>query len=696
MTHISSNNTELTASADSASQPEELVLPDLFTVISDGLVCIDRTFHIRKKNDAFVQMFPCADLEKQHCYEILHQRSEPCGDCMICAGLQGRTRAGEKIRFFEYPRESTGKGRWLRSNVFPILDKDGGVNGVLTILRDITENKQLLERLHADEERHKSFFTAMTNGAVIAAVVRDETGRPADYTITDINETELKRYGKTIQEVQGRSLLSLYSGISVTSHDTGDKWRQGIEDAADGKSGIYHIYNSDLSDGYSEVVVFPIGQNFIGLLIYNETARILAESFRTRSQAVIEHSAFPVCWVDIDGTILYGNEAARQAAGYYEFTATLSSQNEKQASGKKSAYFFNQWISSEKDWIKFVEQLRQRKNMTFETCLKRYDGTTYMALATCDYIVTPELTDFIAMTWCNLSDQIKLIEAEHGEKFKTRFLAHISQEIKTPLNELFAAVEHLKQQCRNKSQLGAVAAVQSIEKRLLTVVGNVLDLTNFDEGQIVIQPQPFDLPYLIQDVADIVSPQAEKKNIHFSLHFETELPKDVFGAPERLRQVLITLLSYNINLTQEGDVGLTAAFGSWKMHKGISYAEIRFDITDTGHIDSDQRNRIAKMFSLSSSDDAESVAADSSADAGGQQYLGIGTSLLLAKRIVELMGGTLTAESGQNTGSHFCILLPMQVVPKTISDKDNDASRGFWTKWIKPWFNCNEKENTPA
>ena len=225
------------------------------------------------------------------------------------------------------------------------------------------------------------------------------------------------------------------------------------------------------------------------------------------------------------------------------------------------------------------------------------------------------------------------LEAERASAAKSEFLAAMSHEIRTPLNGVIGYADLLL----DETDLGPGARrhadrIRTAGAALLTVVNDVLDFSKVEAGQIEIVPRPFALEALIDNAVSIVRPSAERKGLTLAVTCGSDLPDWVEGDEDRLRQVLLNLLTNAVKFTSAGRIGLTILTGPHSL---------RFEIHDTGiGIPADKCDRLFRRFSQ----------VDGSIS---REYGGTGLGLAISKSLVELMGGTIGVASAVGCGSIF-------------------------------------------
>jgi signal transduction histidine kinase len=219
---------------------------------------------------------------------------------------------------------------------------------------------------------------------------------------------------------------------------------------------------------------------------------------------------------------------------------------------------------------------------------------------------------------------------------KSRFIAGMSHEFRTPLTAILGYSELILDRASNETDIAAHSqAVARAARHLLSMVDNILDQARLDDGNVLLSQGPVNVRDLVDDLAAIMAPLAAARFIAFGAYVASAVPQAIVTDVVRLRQVLLNLLGNAVKFTERGEVRLEV---DW--HGGALQAAV----IDTGP-------GIA-------ADELQSIFEEYRRGRGTDGVRGVGLGLNIARRLTELLGGTVDVESEVGRGSRFWVSLP--------------------------------------
>lgn len=240
-------------------------------------------------------------------------------------------------------------------------------------------------------------------------------------------------------------------------------------------------------------------------------------------------------------------------------------------------------------------------------------------------------------------------KAEKTAQIKSEFLSNMSHEMRTPLNSILGFTEILESSTLDNSQQEYIGYVKKASNNMLSLVNDVLDFSKFDSSDFTLHKHPFNLSSLLNEVHGMLSVAAKAKQLHFSYTLDPSIHPHIIGDANRIKQIILNVLSNAIKFTHKGEVTLSVSLKNKQQHK----QEICFKISDSGiGIQQEDLQVIFDSFrQLENSNHKE--------------YKGTGLGLAIVKQLVKAIGGAIEVESVINKGSTFTITLPFEISEKT-------------------------------
>ncbi|CAN5875037.1 hypothetical protein BH11BAC4_BH11BAC4_16750 [soil metagenome] len=240
-------------------------------------------------------------------------------------------------------------------------------------------------------------------------------------------------------------------------------------------------------------------------------------------------------------------------------------------------------------------------------------------------------------------------------KIKDQFLANMSHEIRTPLNALKGFSKILSKTRLDEEQQQYSNIINSSSESLLHIVNDILDLSKMEAGALAIKNKAFSLRELLKEIEETYSVSAAEKKLDFILEVPAGLEDNLAGDPERLKQVLVNLISNSIKFTNAGYVSLRLSPASTRN----DITAINFAVADSGiGIPIDKQDLIFERF-------------EQLDNSFVRQQGGTGLGLAITKMIVEAMGGHITVQSQPDQGSVFNFTLSFQLNKQPVVAEEN-------------------------
>lgn len=242
-------------------------------------------------------------------------------------------------------------------------------------------------------------------------------------------------------------------------------------------------------------------------------------------------------------------------------------------------------------------------------------------------------------------------EAVQATQAKSKFLAQMSHEIRTPINAVLGMNEMILRESEEKDIHEYATNIESAGKTLLALINSILDFSKIEDGKMEIVPVQYDTSDLINDLINMISDKAEKKDLLLELQIDEKLPHSLYGDDVRIRQIIINLLTNAVKYTREGKVTLVMQ-GEELTDKSEDII-LHVEVIDTGiGIRQEDIGRLFESFQRLDEEKNHNVE-------------GTGLGISIVQSLLNMMGSSLEVESEYGKGSRFYFNLKQRIVDGT-------------------------------
>jgi PAS domain S-box-containing protein len=243
-------------------------------------------------------------------------------------------------------------------------------------------------------------------------------------------------------------------------------------------------------------------------------------------------------------------------------------------------------------------------------------------------------------------------KAEAASEAKSRFLATVSHEFRTPLNGILGMTDLILDTPLSAEQTTYAHAIKTSGEAFLSLIDEILDFSKIEAGRIDIVAAPFDLHALVEGVVELLAPKAQGKGVEISAFVAGGVPRRVVGDGDRLRQVLVNLAGNAVKFTEIGGIGVVVS---------AEEDRIVIEVRDTGP--GIPAERIPSVYDEFEQGDGSP----------SRRHGGAGLGLAITRRIVEGMGGEIALDSRVGHGTTFRVALPLPAADASGTQAADEA-----------------------
>jgi PAS domain S-box-containing protein len=352
---------------------------------------------------------------------------------------------------------------------------------------------------------------------------------------------------------------------------------------------------------------------------------------------MMDTAAIGIISVDEKGILNVYNLVAESMFGY----------SSSEALHKNVSMLMSQpFPESHNNYLQQIQEKGERRiiGVGREVTGQRKDGSTFpLQVGVSEFsaqgqrVFTGILLDITRNKWNEKQLIAAKDKAEEATRVKADFMASISHEIRTPMNGVLGMLELLEHGNLEEKQRSFVETAQNSARSLMKMVNGILDFSESEAGQLVLEYNKFDLRQVFQDALKPFINQATEKGLNLECAIPMEIPKNLFGDPLRLTQIISDLTDNAIKFTEQGEIYLSISIA----READEHISLRFEIRDTGiGIPLEKQGNLFDAFTQE----------DNSTT---RKFGGTGLGLSIAKKLTELMGGEIGIRSNQEEGATF-------------------------------------------
>ncbi|WP_419890884.1 PAS domain S-box protein [Paenibacillus xylanexedens] len=547
---------------------------------------------------------------------------------------------------------------WMETLAKPVAGERGKSVQIVSISRDITQHKDAERRLRESRQRYRSLFEhnpaavyslnlegkySAVNSKLVQMLDIPRNKLIGQSFLSNLDKCEVQ-YGKHYFDMVKQGEPQYYETRIVNSS---------------GRKIEVSVTNVPIIVDKEMVGVYGIVSDITERKEYTERIQELSKQHELILNTVTEG----IFGLDADGITMFMNPAAASMFGY----------EAKEFIGKNSHPIIHHTradgshLPQEECPIHMTVldgQIRSIKEDVFW----RKDGSSFLV----QYQVTPIIEQGqiqgAVVVFNDVTGEREIVRAketaELAAQAKSEFLSMVSHEIRTPMNGIVGMTELLIGTDLSEEQREYAEIIRDSGDALLNILNDILDFSKLESGKMALAYEPFALRKMLEQVAELFKPLADEKHLEIRYRLNPSIPEFMVGDAMRIRQILVNLVGNALKFTDQGSIEVAVDIIKGRKPED---SVLDFAVQDTGiGIPADKLDQLFQSFSQ-----LHPVI--------NRKYGGTGLGLVISKRLVEIMGGSISVESIEGEGSTFRFAVPAASVDasaeQTASQFHHDRTR---------------------
>ncbi|MBQ6840961.1 MAG: response regulator [Bacilli bacterium] len=241
--------------------------------------------------------------------------------------------------------------------------------------------------------------------------------------------------------------------------------------------------------------------------------------------------------------------------------------------------------------------------------------------------------------------EVEKEQVEEASKAKTDFLSNMSHDIRTPMNAIIGFSEALLMEELNEKQKGEVQNIYDASTTLLQIINNILDVSRIESGKEEKNEKIYEFRKVVMQLTSVIMSKLDTDKIKLNVQIDRDVPSHFIGDELKVYQILMNLLSNAAKYTEQGHIDFLVSAENMG-----EYANLKFVVADSGIgiKESDFDKMFVKFSRINNQENYREIE-------------GTGLGLVITKKLVELLGGTITFESEYGKGTTFTVIMPQKI-----------------------------------